>query len=63
MKKLLFEMFLIIAFALCISLLYNMFSPSGLRILPKKRPAVGSMHRIDHVPVYAHASSDGGWIR
>ena len=63
MKKLLFEMFLILAFALCISLLYNMLSPSGLRILPKKRPAAISMHRTDHVPFYAHASSDAGWVR
>lgn len=63
MKKLLFEMFLIVAFALCISLIYNMLSPSGLRILPKKKPATGSMHRTDRVPVYAQAQSDAGEVR
>lgn len=53
-------MFLIAAFALCISLLYNMLSPSGLRILPKKKPAAVGMHRTDRAPVYAHALSDAG---
>lgn len=63
MKKLLVEMFLIATVALCISLLYNMLSPSGLRILPKKKPAVGSMYRTDHIPIYAHAQSDNGVVR
>ena len=63
MKKLLFEMLLIAAFALGISLLYNMLSPSGLRILPKKKPAEGSLQKTDHVPVYANALFDGGEVR
>jgi len=63
MKKLLFEMFLIAAFALCISLLYNMLSPSGLRILPKKKPVAGSMHRTDRVPVFAQAPYAAGEVR
>ncbi len=63
MKKLLFEMFLIVAFALCISLLYNMLSPSGLRILPKKKSAAGNMYKTDRLPVYAHVLSDDGRVR
>jgi len=43
MKKRLFEMFLIVTFALCISLLFNMLSPSGLRIMPKSKPAAGEV--------------------
>ena len=63
MKKLLFEMFLIAAFALCISLLYNMLSPSGLRILPKKKPALNGMRMTDHVPIYAQELSNTGVVR
>lgn len=61
MKKLLFEMLLIVILALCISLFYNMLSPSGLRILPKKRPAVVYLHRADQAAPYSHAPSDTGW--
>ena len=63
MKKLLIEMFLIVTFVLCISLLYNILSPSGLRILPKKKPAAGSMHRAAPMPVYARAQSDAREVR
>jgi len=62
MKKLLFEMFLIVTVALCISLLYNMLSPSGLRILPKKT-AASSMQRTERVPLYAYALSHTGVMR
>jgi len=37
MKKTASEMLLILILSLCLSLLYNMISPSGLRILPKKK--------------------------
>ena len=63
MKKHLLEMFLIVTLSLFISLLYNMLSPSGLRILPKKKSATGSMHRTDRMPVYAHALSHTGEVR
>jgi hypothetical protein len=63
MKKLFFEMFLIITLSLCISLLYNMLSPSGLRILPKKKPAVVGLHMTDRAPVSAHALSGDGGLR
>jgi hypothetical protein len=63
MKKIILEMFLIVTFSLCISLLYNMLSPSGLRILPKKKPIEGSMHMTDRMPIYAQAQSDAGRVR
>ena len=42
MKTLISEMLLILVLALCMSLLYNMLSPGGLRILPKKKAPVPS---------------------
>lgn len=36
MKRFLFEMVLILAISLFLSLLHNAVSPSGLRILPKR---------------------------
>ena len=44
MKKLAYEMLLILALSLCISLLYNMLSPGGLRILPKKKAQTHYLH-------------------
>jgi len=60
MKKLLLEMFLIVALSLSIALLYNALSPSGLRILPKKKPIAVSFQRTAHTILHAQALPSAG---